>query len=124
MSLTPERRCYDGKSEREEPAASTRRRARMRRGGLEGVIHPLHGWGFKGAGCPCPFGGELERGAFPLLMRRSGRSIRLEILSMLSAATVADKKKELTLPPPRTACAQLRRAALRGAAAIPCAPCG
>ena len=59
--------------ERDKPATPTRGRARMGRGGLVGVSHPLHGRVqgrgapslgrmFEGGGLPLPSWGEHERG--------------------------------------------------------------
>jgi len=69
--------------ERDEPAAPIRGRDCSGRGGLEGVVHPLHGWGFEGGGAlPCPLMGERLRGAGqPPSQRSSGRSIRSELLA-------------------------------------------
>ena len=51
------------KISREAPAAPTRGRDRVGRGGLEGVDHPLHGWGcLRGRGFALPLHGESMRG--------------------------------------------------------------
>ena len=82
--MTPECLVQNWKVSREAPATPTRGRDRVGRGGLEGVDHPLHGWGcLRGRGFALPLHGESMRGGKALFQRTYGRSIRSDVLPLL-----------------------------------------